>query len=290
MARHKHSIPRPGFAPALVDAILDDALGGDGAPGLATFPRVYGIAGLQGSGKSTLAAQMASAGSVRGLTVVVLSIDDFYLTRRERQALGRLVHPLLATRGPPATHDLSLACATLDRLREFSSGDCLTLPRFDKIGDRRLPPSRWPQVRQKPDLIVFEGWFLKVPPEKNEALVEPVNVLERVEDSDGRWRRYCNTALAAYEPLWQRIDRLCWLRGPDFEVVPAWRWQQEQSLRAKSPGRSAMSRAEIERFVLLFERVSRQAQRRLGDIADTIVDLDEKHRAQLRRYRGDVSA
>lgn len=283
MARHKHSIPHPGFAPALVECLLDDALSGENTVGEGNTVRVYGITGLQGSGKSTLAAQLTAAGAARGLAVVALSIDDFYLTRAERQALGRRVHPLLATRGPPGTHDLSLACATLDRLREFTTGECLALPRFDKLGDRRLPRSRWPRVRQKPDLIVFEGWFLKVPPEKGEDLLEPVNSLERDDDSDGRWRAYCNTALAACASLWQRIDRLCWLHGPDFAVVPAWRWQQERSLQAENPGRTAMSRAEVERFVLLFERVSRQAQRRLGDIADTIVDLDEERRAELRR-------
>ena len=283
MARHKHSISRPGFAPALVESLLDDALSGKNATGEGTATSVYGITGLQGSGKSTLAAQLAMAGAERGLAVEVLSIDDFYLTRRERLALGRRVHPLLATRGPPGTHDLSLACATLDRLRDFEAGDHLALPRFDKIGDRRLPPSRWPRVGRKPDLIVFEGWFLKVPPEASADLVEPANSLERDEDGDGRWRAYCNTALAAYAPLWQRIDRLCWLRGPDFSVVPTWRWQQERSLQAEHPGRNAMTRAEVERFVLLFERVSRQAQRRLGDIADTIVDLDEARNAKLRR-------
>ena len=272
MARQSHPILHAGFEPMLVERVLDDALGSPGRPA------VYAITGLQGSGKSTLAAQLATAGKARGLTVVVLSIDDFYLARRERQALGRRVHPLLATRGPPGTHDLALACRTLDGLRRFQTGDCVPLPRFDKIGDRRLPPSRWPRVRQRPDLIVFEGWFLKVPPEPVDALRRPLNALERDEDADGHWRRFCNAALSGYAPLWQRLDRLLWLRGPGFQVVPRWRWQQEISLQAVNPGRAAMTQAQVERFVLFFERVSRQAQRSLEKIADITIVVDKNRR------------
>jgi len=277
MARQSHSLSRTGFPPDLVARILDDTLASPGRP------PIVGLTGVQGSGKSTLAAQLANAGKARGLTVIVLSIDDFYLTRRQRQALGRRVHPLLATRGPPGTHDIALAGATLDALRQFQPGDRLSLPRFDKLGDRRLPPSRWRRVQQRPDLVVFEGWFLKVPPEPDELLDEPLNALERNEDADGRWRRHCNAALADYAALWQRLDRLLWLRGPGFEIVPRWRWQQERTLQAAHPGRNAMSRAQVERFVLFFERVSRQAERTLAGIADRIVDVDENRNARLRR-------
>lgn len=272
MARQSHPFPRAGFAPELVERILDDALAGRGQP------PVFGITGVPGCGKSTLAALLARAGKARGLVVVALSIDDFYLSRRERRALGRAVHPLLATRGPPGTHDLALACRMLDGLREFRYGDCVPLPRFDKIGDRRRPPSRWPLVRHRPDLVVFEGWFLKVPPEPADNLQSPLNVLERDEDADGHWRHFCNSALAGYAPLWQRLDRLLWLRGPGFQVVPRWRWEQEVSLHAAGPTRTAMTRAQVERFVLLFERVSRQAERTLARIADTIIVIDEHRR------------
>ncbi len=241
-------------------------------------PPVFAIAGLQGTGKSTLSAQLAKAGGARGLNIVVLSIDDFYLTRRERLALARQVHPLLATRGPPGTHDVGLAVRTVDALRRMRRGSVACLPRFDKISDRRLPPSRWRPVRSKPDLIIFEGWFLKVPPESERALRRPLNALERTEDRDGVWRRYCNEALKDYAPLWRRFDRLLFLQGPGFEIVPSWRWQQEQTLQAAHPGRSAMTRAQVERFVLFFERVSRQALRCLPAIADETLRIDARRR------------
>ena len=267
MAARAHPISQAGYAPEFVGGVLDDAL--------THRSRVYGIAGLQGSGKSTLAAQMAALALARGLSVVVLSIDDFYLGRRERLRLGHDVHPLLATRGPPGTHDVALACATIDSLR---AGEPTALPHFDKIADRRLPPSRWTRVTRAPDLIVFEGWFLKVPPEDAGALDEPLNALERDADPNGIWRAYCNHALADYAPLWKRIDRLLYLQGPGFEVVPDWRWQQEVTLQAAHPRRSSMQRENVERFVLFFERVSRQAIRTLPAIADRTIRIDAARR------------
>lgn len=267
-----HAKSTGGFAPDVVAAILDQALACPGRP------PVFAIAGLQGSGKSTLSAQLARAGRTRGLNVVALSIDDFYLTRRERLALGRQVHPLLATRGPPGTHDVALACKAIDALRGMRAGTTVPLPRFDKLGDRRASPSHWRVVRHKPDLIVFEGWLLKVPAEPAQALRQPLNALERRDDQDGSWRRYCNQALNAYEPLWRRLDCLLFLQGPGFEVVPGWRWQQEQALQAANPQRRAMKRAEVERFVQFFERVSRQALRTLPGIAERTLQIDARRR------------
>lgn len=234
--------------------------------------RVYGISGLQGTGKSTLAGQIADAAQAAGLRTAVVSIDDFYLDRREREALSRQVHPLLATRGPPGTHDLPLALATLDALR---AGLPTRLPRFDKLGDRRRPESEWTQAPAV-DLVVFEGWFLGTPAEPADALQVPLNALERDEDADGRWRSWCNDALGRdYPALWARIDRLLFLQPPGFEIVPEWRWQQELALRAAEPGRPGMDRAAVQRFVQHYERTSRQALRTLPALADSVVALDE---------------
>ncbi|HEY0504822.1 MAG TPA: kinase, partial [Lysobacter sp.] len=155
--------PAAGFDAALVADLLADAL----APGV----KVYGICGLQGSGKSTLAAQLAAMARSRGLRVAVLSVDDLYFGRGERRRLARRVHPLLATRGPPGTHDVTLGCVTLDALR---AGTPVALPRFDKPADTRLPPSRWRRV-EAVDLVLFEGWFLCTPPQDEAALREPIN-------------------------------------------------------------------------------------------------------------------
>jgi D-glycerate 3-kinase len=263
MSTPPHSGPPAGFAPAFVASVLDDAL--------AHESRVYGIAGLQGSGKSTLAAQVSALARSHGLHAEVLSIDDVYLTRSARLQRARDVHPLLATRGPPGTHDVPMASGVIDALRR--GGTC-RLPRFDKIADDRMPAARWPTARDT-RLLILEGWFLKTPPQTDAELVEPINALERDEDIKGTWRRYCNTALGRdYPALWRRIDRLLYLHGPGFDLVPEWRWQQELTMQAADPGRTGMDRLQVERFVQHFERVSRQAWRTLPGIADWTVPLD----------------
>ena len=239
---------------------------------------LFGISGLQGSGKSTLARQLVLAARRQGVGALALSLDDFYLGRRERRELSRRVHPLLAQRGPPGTHDVALACRTLAELRGMRPGEIVRVPRFDKLADTRLPPSRWTSVRERPGLIVFEGWFLGVQPQLAEALVKPVNQMERDQDPDGAWRRWCNDSLADYAALWQALDWLAWLKAPGFEIVRDWRWQQECTLQQSQPRRRSMDRAQVESFVLAFERISRHAQDMLAGIADEVIELDAKRR------------
>ncbi|MGH8061070.1 MAG: kinase [Pseudoxanthomonas sp.] len=273
MTTDAHPLTSTGFEKTLVTAALEHALS------LPQTVPVFAIAGLQGSGKSTLAAQMADLAQSRGRRIAVLSIDDFYLTRAERERLAHDVHPLLASRGPPGTHDLGLAAETLDGLL---AGKRTGLPRFDKLADERVPVAQWPVIEDGCDLVVLEGWFLKTPAQPADELRLPINALERDEDPDGSWRSWCNTALARdYPALWNRIDALWWLQGPDFEVVPDWRWQQEQTLQATDPGRAGMDRAQVARFVQLFERVSRQALRTLPAIAERTIRLDAQRRPIL---------
>ena len=266
----QHHPAKAGYADAFVAEILDDAI--DHAC------RCYGIAGLQGTGKSTLSAQMATLAATRGVNVSVLSIDDFYLGHAARQELGRSVHPLCATRGVPGTHDVALACEVIDALCE---GHPVALPQFDKIADDCLPHAQWPVVghADRASLVILEGWFLKVPAQTNAELIEPINPLERDEDPEGIWRRWSNAALARdYPQLWARLDRLLFLQGPGFEIVPHWRWQQEQTLQAAHPDRQAMTRAQVDRFVQFFERDSREAMRTLPAIADRTIQLDAERK------------
>jgi D-glycerate 3-kinase len=275
LSRDEHATASPGetspvkagYSDAFVAGILADALDHD--------CRIYAIAGLQGTGKSTLSAQMTALAARRGLKVVALSIDDFYLGHDARQQLARSVHPLCATRGAPGTHDVALACEVLDALR---AGRPTALPRFDKIADDQLPRTEWPMV-QHADLVILEGWFLKVPPQTAAELVEPINALERNEDPHGIWRRWSNEALARdYPPLWARLDRLLFLQGPGFDIVPQWRWQQEQTLQAAHPDRQAMTREQVERFVQFFARVSRKSMHTLPDLAERTIRLDAERR------------
>jgi D-glycerate 3-kinase len=237
---------------------------------------VFAISGLQGSGKSTLAAQIAARAGTEGLRTAVLSLDDLYLTRDQRQRLAREVHPLLATRGPPGTHDVALGGRILDALK---AGEDVAVPRFDKLADDRVDDAGGSRIQGRVDLVLFEGWCLGATPEEDAALAMPINTLERDEDADGRWRRHCNDALRRdYPALWSRIDALWFLQPPGFGIVRTWRWQQEQAMVARDPARKGMDRAQLDRFIQHYERTSRHLLATLPATADRVIPLDEHRR------------
>ena len=190
---------------------------------------VVGINGCQGSGKTTLADYLCTRLKARGLRTIAISIDDFYLTRKQRQQLATDVHPLLSTRGVPGTHDLELALETLQQLSQ-DSGE-VKVPRFNKAQDDRLPKEEWPHVETPLDIIILEGWCVGITAEAEESLLEPINELESLKDPQGKWRNYINQQLVTnYPELWQLMDRLIMLQAPSFSCVYQWRLEQEQKL------------------------------------------------------------
>jgi D-glycerate 3-kinase len=240
-----------------------------------------GLNGSQGSGKSTLSEYLCAAlRQEYQLRAIALSLDDFYLTRAERQVLAEQVHPLLATRGVPGTHDIPLLEHTLDLLADESAG-LVSVPRFDKSRDDRAEPQHWTQVAAPLDVVILEGWCLGARAEDPQALREPINDLEREEDPTGTWRRYSNEQLEKhYAPLYQRLD--CWLMlaAPGFEQVLRWRSEQEEKLReaVDHRGQGLMSDAALRRFVAHFERYTRQCLRDLPEHVDVLFQLDSERR------------
>lgn len=236
--------------------------------------RIVGINGAQGSGKSTLAEALVHALAARhDLRAVVLALDDLYLGRDARRALARSVHPLLATRGVPGTHDVTLAARLLDELPRLPQGATLALPRFLKLDDDRAPVDAWPHAHGPVDLVLFEGWCVATPPQAEAALAAPVNALECTQDGAGTWRRWVNTRLATdYAALFRRVQRLIFLAAPGFDCVAGWRLEQEATTATRERGRT-MSRADIERFVAYYERLTRHALATLPHRADIVVQL-----------------
>ncbi len=244
-------------------------------------PCILGLSGLQGSGKSTLARVMKAQAVARGWATDVLSLDDFYYARSEREALAREVHPLLRTRGVPGTHEIELLMSVLAALPHASPRLPVLHPRFDKGRDTRFSPSRWPRITQAPSLVIVEGWALGIRPQLQAALATPINALEREEDADGSWRRWVNKQLRSYLPLWRTFDALVVLQAPAWEIVRRWRGEQEQDLIARRAP-LAMDAPTMARFLMHFERLSRHALATLPALADTVVEYDdERHVTRL---------
>lgn len=235
---------------------------------------LVGVSGCQGSGKTTLASLLVLLmRELLGLKCINLSIDDFYLTHAERQQLSRTVHPLLATRGVPGTHDVQLALDTIAALRK--SG-VVAIPRFNKAVDDRAPQGDWPKVQAPVDVIVLEGWCLSIGPQSHVQLEEAINSLEEREDSEGAWRRYVNERIVReYAQLYDLVDYLVMLKAPDFAKVFEWRQNQEDKLAAQSAGQGTriMNREQLRRFIQHYERITRYGLDTLPLKADVVFQL-----------------
>ncbi|HYD25944.1 MAG TPA: kinase [Croceibacterium sp.] len=238
-------------------------------------PLVVGVNGAQGAGKSTLCRFLEVLLIEHNQRAATLSIDDLYLTRAERGRLAREVHPLLATRGVPGTHDPALGRAVI---ADFRAGRDLALPRFDKsVDDRRPQPER---VAGPLDVLLFEGWCLGAAPQAEADLARPVNALEAAEDPDGVWRRYVNDALRGpYAALFAELDMLVMLKVPDFAAVRRNRALQEDKLRARNPDAPGlMDAAALERFLDQDERLTLHMFDEMPARADVLIEIGPDQR------------
>jgi D-glycerate 3-kinase len=247
---------------------------------------IVGICGSQGSGKSTATSVLCELLRQDGLPAVALSIDDFYLPRAQREELGRVVHPLLRTRGVPGTHDVELAQAVIDSL---GGTEPVPLPSFNKAVDDRRPRSQWPVFQGPARVVILEGWCVGAVPQSAAQLAQPVNALEREEDAAGRWRGYVNEQLAGpYRALFERLSPLVLLQAPSFAVVYGWRLEQEHKLRQRLTTEGAdtggvLSDQAIARFVSHYERLTRHILGEMPHRADHVIALDAQRRAQWLR-------
>ncbi len=234
------------------------------------------INGSQGSGKSTMAAFLTDLlAKIWHLNVANLSIDDFYLTRKERKHLAEHIHPLLMTRGVPGTHDIQLALQTLKKLG--SPNKSIPLVRFNKAIDDRACEDKWTYMDGPADVVILEGWCMGIEAQTEADLYTPINKLESEEDSNAKWRHYVNDQLSQqYPALFKQFDYLIMLKAPSFDCVYQWRKRQEDKLRAKATLQThLMSEPELKRFIEHYQRLTEHALENLPDKANVVFNLDE---------------
>ena len=208
-----------------------------------------GLSAPQGCGKTTLTNMLVERFAADGLSCVVVSIDDFYLTGAEQDALAQAhpSNPLLQVRGNAGTHDLALGTATLRALKRCDGGggddssSSSSIPRYDKAarggrGDR-APRDDWQPVSQPPDVILFEGWMSGFAPLPADApiLAEHAGLAE------------VNTLLARYSEWHALMDAWVVLAVDDPGCVYTWRLEAEHAMAAA--GRPGMSDAQVADFV-----------------------------------------
>ena len=241
--------------------------------------RIIGLTGGQGAGKSTITQIIKLILEIKyNLRVVYFSIDDFYKKKSERIKMSKKIHPLIKTRGVPGTHDTSLIKKILTNLikKNFKP---LTIPLFDKSKDDRFPKKKWQKIKKKPEIIIFEGWCVGAKPQRKKYLKKSINILEKNRDKNLIWRSRVNYELQnEYASIFNKINRLIFLRVPSFKCVYKWRLLQEKKLQLTSKGKKIMSPTQVKSFIMYYERITKQMLVDLTKKAYAVLYLDNKHR------------
>ena len=247
--------------------------------------KIIGLTGGQGSGKSTISKILKIVlKEGYNLNAVSFSIDDFYKTLDERKKMSKKISPLFLTRGVPGTHDTKLLYKCLKKLK-YSNFKKLLLPVFDKSKDDRLSKKHWQSISYKPDIIIFEGWCVGVTPQRNKDLFEPINALEKDHDKKFMWRNHVNKELKNnYKKIFKLIDKIIFLRVPNFNYVYKWRLLQEKKLRLSSNGNKTMNNYQIKNFIMYYERLTKHMLKVFDKKANFIIDIDKKHKLKSIKF------
>ena len=238
-----------------------------------------GFSGGQGSGKTTVTEILKIIlKKFFKRKVHVSSIDDFYKTLEDRNKMSNEIHPLLKTRGVPGTHDINLVknFFNIIKKKKFKK---IKLPKFAKERDNRLKKKYWFNIKQKPEIVILEGWCVGAKPQSSSLIKRSINILEKYEDKHLEWRKYVNEKLKKeYKKLFAMIDHFIFMKIPNFNIVFKWRLLQENKLRKKSHlHKKIMPYNEIKRFIMFYERITLQMMKDLSKSASVVMILNKNH-------------
>ncbi len=243
--------------------------------------KIIGLSGGQGAGKSTITGILKLILKKKyGLNICVFSIDDFYKTKNERLRMSKKKHPLFITRGVPGTHDIALLNQTIRKLKQKKFRTVL-IPKFDKSKDDRYRKNKWQKIKTKPDIIIFEGWCVGTTHQNNNELKRPINLIEKKYDENLKWRKTVNNLIKKrYKNIFNKIDKLVFLKVPDFNYIIKWRWLQEQKMKLTTKSKKTMSKTEVKEFIMFYERLTKHMIKNYSKISDLTIFLDKKHRSK----------
>lgn len=247
--------------------------------------QVIGINAPQGAGKTTLVNSFRDLFKRDGLSSVVLSIDDFYLTRGEQQALAEK-HPgnrLVELRGNAGTHDVELG-RWVGAL--FLCECCLcVLHSVSDLWTHNNPLSFTPSTRRETllrclqaqggdtvhvpayDKSLHAGRGDRLPPEQWPSVPGPIDVVllegwmlgfrplpadAPALEGEGGQLRAVNAYLGEYARWHELMDAWVVVQVEDVEQVYAWRLEAERRMRAARGEGGSMSDDEVRDFVSRF--------------------------------------
>jgi len=252
-------------------------------------PYFVGLAGGQGTGKTTITSIVKIIlEKYFKLKVFKISIDDFYKTRKERLNLSKKVHPMLMTRGVPGTHDIQMMLNFFKKAKSKNFKK-INLPNFNKAVDDRFPKKNWYKIKEKPDVIILEGWCVGAKSELNKSLKKSKNSLEKVYDQKLVWRKYVNKQLKIkYKRLYSQLNCMIYLKATNFNLLQKWRLKQEHKLwlkTKKSSKHKIMTKGEIINFMQTYQRITENMFKKMPKYASIILNLNSNHQIKSAIYK-----
>ena len=252
-------------------------------------PYFVGLAGGQGTGKTTISSIIKIIlTKYFKLKVFRISIDDFYKTRKERISLAKRVHPMLLTRGVPGTHDINMMLSFFRKVKN-KNFKRLRLPTFNKAIDDRFNKKYWYDLKDKPDVIIFEGWCVGAKSEKKNSLMKSINSMEKSKDQKKIWRRYVNQQLKTkYKKLYSQLNCLIFLKANNFKLLQKWRLKQERKLWLNSKKNSnlkIMNKEDVINFMQTYQRITQNMFKYMPKYASIILSLNSNHQIKSAVYK-----
>jgi D-glycerate 3-kinase len=244
------------------------------------YKKTIMIAGSQGSGKSTLSLIIKKYfQKFYSKNVVILSIDDFYLSSYQRKKLAKKFKTnLFETRGVPGTHNFKLLYETIDQLR--SKKFPVYSPTFDKVTDNT---KKYKRKIIRADLIILEGWCVGSKIIDTKYLNQNINELEKNKDQNLIWRTAYNNFLDDYQKIFNKFNYYIFIKLPNWENVINWKYKQELALRSLSNDNKLKKR--LYKFIQYYEKLSKWMSMTTPTYCNVLISLDKNQSIKNITYK-----
>ena len=233
------------------------------------------IAGSQGAGKSTLAKifKLVLENAYKK-KVMLLSIDDYYLSKNKRNKLSKNIHPLLITRGVPGTHDI---VALKNDIINFQKKKFpINTPRFNKLKD---DISSKKNIIKNAEILLLEGWCCGSPSINKKYLFQNINRLETIFDKNKKWRQYYNSQLTkGYKKVFSLFDQQIYIQPPSFSYILKWRYAQEKNNALKTRNKDFMNKKDLQKFIQHYEKLTKWMMKTMPAKADILIKIDSNQK------------
>ena len=244
------------------------------------YKKTIMIAGSQGSGKSTLSLIIKKYfQKFYSKNVVILSIDDFYLSSYQRKKLAKKFKTnLFETRGVPGTHNFKLLYETIDQLR--TNKFPVYSPTFDKVTDNT---KKYKRKISRADLIILEGWCVGSKTIDTKYLNQNINELEKNKDQNLIWRTAYNNFLDDYQKIFNKFNYYVFIKLPNWENVINWKYKQELALRSLSNDNKLKKR--LYKFIQYYEKLSKWMSMTTPSYCNVLISLDKNQSIKNITYK-----